>query len=158
MSSAQARAAASAALSPVPPIQGDAKQLQQVVVNIMTNAGQAIGHAPGKIAVSLSADGREQLRLSVADSGCGMDEATKARVFEPFFTTKEKGEGTGLGLAISRRLARLMGGEIWVHSEAGRGSEFHFTAHLDFAPDRPDAAPPSPRSNRSPAALPPATT
>jgi PAS domain S-box-containing protein len=114
-------------LSGVPLVLGDPGQLQQVVVNMMTNAAQAIGGKIGKITVSLSTviEGRaSQVRLAIADSGCGMDEEILTRVFEPFFTTKNVGEGTGLGLAVVHGIVVSHGGRISVHSKPGEGCEF----------------------------------
>jgi two-component system cell cycle sensor histidine kinase/response regulator CckA len=110
-------------IAPVPPIAGDANQLQQVIVNLVTNAAHAIGERHGTITVGLRADGAA-LRLWVADTGCGMDEATKARIFEPFFTTKEVGKGTGLGLAVVHGIIKQHGGRIDVESAPGRGTRF----------------------------------
>jgi signal transduction histidine kinase len=106
-------------------VTGDPNQLHQVIVNLMTNAAQAIGDAMGVITIRLTPepDGA-QLRLSVSDSGCGMDETTKARLFEPFFTTKEVGKGTGLGLAVVHGMIKDHGGRIVVESAPGQGSRF----------------------------------
>jgi PAS domain S-box-containing protein len=110
---------------PTPAISGDPGQLQQVIVNVVTNAAHAIGQAPGKITVRLgpAADGAH-LCLSVADTGCGMDPATVARVFEPFFTTKPVGEGTGLGLSVAHGIIKAHGGRIEAASTPGEGSRF----------------------------------
>ena len=117
----------------VPPVLGDANQLTQVVVNLMTNAAQAIGEGAGTITIELSAlagddDRGATARLAVADTGCGMDDNTVARIFEPFFTTKEVGRGTGLGLAIVHGIIRSHGGRIEVDSRVGEFTEF--TIHL----------------------------
>jgi PAS domain S-box-containing protein len=112
-------------IATTPVITGDPGQLQQVIVNLMTNAAHAIGVAPGIIIVSLQleADGAH-LRLSIADTGCGMDEATVAHVFEPFFTTKPQGEGTGLGLSVVHGIIKTHGGRIEVKSTPGQGTRF----------------------------------
>jgi PAS domain S-box-containing protein len=110
---------------PTPAISGDPGQLQQVIVNVVTNAAHAIGQAQGKITVRLgpAADGAH-ICLSVADTGCGMDATTRARVFEPFFTTKPVGEGTGLGLSVAHGIIKAHGGRIEVASTPGEGSRF----------------------------------
>jgi PAS domain S-box-containing protein len=122
-------------ISEVPPLLGDAGELHQVIVNLVTNAAQAIGSDVGKITVRLWTDReadaspevqekRRLVRLSVADTGCGMDRATADRVFEPFFTTKDVGQGTGLGLSVVHGIATGHGGTITVRSTPGAGSEF----------------------------------
>jgi PAS domain S-box-containing protein len=112
-------------IAPTPAITGDPSQLKQVIVNMVTNAVQAIGQAQGSITVSSQPDADSALlRLSVADTGCGMDEATMARVFEPFFTTKPVGEGTGLGLSVAYGIVKAHGGRIEVTSTPGQGSRF----------------------------------
>jgi signal transduction histidine kinase len=99
----------------------------------MTNAAQAIGGAAGRITVSIWSAPEPpispQMRdvgpvvcLSIADTGCGMDEATLNRVFEPFFT--EVGDGTGLGLSVVHGIVNGHGGRITVRSSLGEGSEF----------------------------------
>jgi len=104
-------------------LQGDPGQLHQVIVNLVTNAMHAIGAAQGTITVSLETepDGAH-VRLSVSDTGCGMDEATRARIFEPFFTTKVVGQGTGLGLAVVHGIVTSHGGRIEVESAPGKGT------------------------------------
>jgi PAS domain S-box-containing protein len=114
-----------ATIHATPVVEGDPGQLYQVIINLVTNAAEAVGASPGTITVSLrpEADGT-RLRLSVADTGCGMDETTKARIFEPFFTTKEVGKGTGLGLAVVHGIVKDHGGRIEVESTPGRGTRF----------------------------------
>jgi PAS domain S-box-containing protein len=119
-------------IAPVPPVTGDPSQLHQVIVNLVTNAAHAIGEAHGTVSVGLRADGAA-LRLWVADTGCGMDEATKARIFEPFFTTKTVGKGTGLGLAVVHGIVKAHGGRIEVESTPGRGTRFDVILPLPAA-------------------------
>ena len=116
---------------------GDATQLHQVLMNLCTNAIQAMGE-DGTLRVALEAadaDAERALahgtlqpgpyvRLTVEDTGPGMDEATIARIFEPFFTTKEVGKGTGLGLSLIYGIVTDSGGGIDVTSALGRGSTF----------------------------------
>jgi signal transduction histidine kinase len=107
----------------VPLILADPGQIQQVVVNLVTNAVQAIGDRMGTITVSISKNG-SSIRLRIADTGCGMDAETIDRIFEPFFTTKNVGEGTGLGLSVVHGIVTNHGGVIEVDSQPGRGTEF----------------------------------
>jgi PAS domain S-box-containing protein len=121
-------------IAPTPLILGDAGQWHQVIVNLVTNAAQAIGETHGTISVLLRAepDGRH-LRLTVADTGCGMDEGTRARIFEPFFTTKEVGQGTGLGLSVVHGIVTSHGGRIDVESTPGRGTQIHIVLPIPAA-------------------------
>ncbi|HEY8039647.1 MAG TPA: ATP-binding protein [Polyangiaceae bacterium] len=109
-------------------------QLEQVLLNLAVNARDAMpsgGHLtirtvvqPRSTSPRGGATGR-QVRISVADSGTGMDATTRARIFEPFFTTKEQGKGTGLGLATVFGIVSQCGGTVEVESELGKGSTFH---------------------------------
>jgi PAS domain S-box-containing protein len=112
---------------PVPPIEGDAGQLRQVVLSLVTNASESLGQNEGTIAVRLGETQTEQppgrfAVIEVTDTGCGMDEATRARIFEPFFSTKFTGRG--LGLAAVLGIVRGHGGQIVVESAPGKGSTF----------------------------------
>jgi len=118
----------------VPPLFGDPTQLHQVVVNLVTNAAQAIGDKAGQIRISVRSPieqtaspqtpgGERLIYMSIADSGCGMDAGTIDRIFEPFFTTREVGEGTGLGLSVVHGIVAGHGGTIIVHSQPGEGTE-----------------------------------
>jgi signal transduction histidine kinase len=120
-----------------PPLLGDSNQLHQVVVNLVTNAAQAIGEGHGTISVGLRPESHG-VHIWVADTGCGMDEATQARIFEPFFTTKAVGMGAGLGLAVVHGIVKSHGGRIDVRSTPGKGS--HFDLRLPLAPPEASAA------------------
>jgi signal transduction histidine kinase len=118
-------------------VKGDATHLHQVVMNLCTNAIQAMSEG-GTLRVALDVVDIAALRvlrhgmlgpgrhacLVVEDSGRGMDEATLSRIFEPFFTTKEAGRGTGLGLSIVYTIVTDMGGSIEVKSAARQGTRF----------------------------------
>ena len=115
----------------IPPVLADAGQIQQIIVNLVTNARQAIGNEQGTITIGVSlADDRSRgvggsaVLLRVADTGCGMDAETRDRIFEPFFTTKDVGEGTGLGLSVVHGIVTDHGGWIEVDSQPGKGTEF----------------------------------
>lgn len=116
----------------------DPTQIHQMVVNLCTNAYQAIGETGGLLEMSLDVlkvdsetiksypelQEGSYIEFTISDTGCGMDKATMERIFEPFFTTKEVGEGTGLGLATVHGFVTSLGGTIKVYSEPGKGSKF----------------------------------
>jgi signal transduction histidine kinase len=115
-----------------PPILVDPDELEHVLVNLVVNARDAMPSG-GRITISSAVapatetpDGRvaEQVVLSVADTGTGIDESTRARIFEPFFSTKPEGVGTGLGLATAYGSVAAWGGSIEVDSELGSGTTF----------------------------------
>jgi signal transduction histidine kinase len=119
------------AIEAVPPVFGDPSQLHQIVINFVVNASHAIGDGMGTITVSLTAampaaeeNGQAWICLSVRDTGCGMNEATRQRVFEPFFTTKPVGVGTGLGLSVVHGIVVQHGGRVTVESRVGVGTRF----------------------------------
>jgi signal transduction histidine kinase len=105
----------------VPAVMGDAGALNQVFLNLLKNAAEAIEGEGGAIHVVASGE-EAQVVVRVRDTGPGMEAAEKARLFEPFYTTKGAGEGTGLGLSMSRRIVERHGGSIEIESEPGDGT------------------------------------
>jgi CheY-like chemotaxis protein len=136
----------------------DANQIEQVLMNLCTNAWQALEGKPGRIEIRLEAvwldaaatqglGGLEPgnfARLTVTDNGVGMDEVTRARIFEPFFTTKEPGQGTGLGLAVVHGIVKGHNGAIEVRSAPGKGTTI--TVHLPVSAELADAMQAAPES------------
>lgn len=110
----------------MPSIQSDASQLQQVFLNLFTNAIDAHESKPyGTIRITSKYDQAEAgIEITVADTGCGLSEENINRIFDPFYTTKPVGKGTGLGLSICYTIIKNLGGNITVHSEKGQGTEF----------------------------------
>jgi PAS domain S-box-containing protein len=121
------------------PVLADSSQIHQVLMNLCTNAKQAIGGGYGRITVNLSEVQITEknigdmlplqklgnyIYLEVTDSGCGMDQKLMERIFDPFFSTKIKDHGTGLGLAVVHGIVKKHGGEIFVDSTLGEGSTF----------------------------------
>ncbi|MGQ0714296.1 MAG: ATP-binding protein [Gemmatimonadaceae bacterium] len=106
----------------LPPACIDRVQLGQVVLNLLTNAVQAMADKQGTLIVRAELEGSERLRLDVGDTGSGIRPDDARRIFEPLFTTKAR--GIGLGLAVSRSLVHANGGEITFSSEIGRGTTF----------------------------------
>ncbi|MDY7233269.1 sensor histidine kinase [Hyalangium rubrum] len=109
----------------LPPVQGDASRLEQVVLNLLINATQAIpeGHVDqNEIRVSARLDEQGRVVVAVSDTGAGIPADVLPRIFEPFFTTRSVGMGTGLGLSICHSYVQAMGGEIRVRSELGQGT------------------------------------
>lgn len=111
---------------------GDPRQIQQVLLNLISNACQAMGEGGGEIALTAEVagalGGRENLLIRVADNGGGIVEAIRESIFEPFFTTREN--GTGLGLAIVRQLVESHEGEVRVDSVVGEGTVFTISLPL----------------------------
>ena len=128
-------------------VHADATQIEQVLINLCTNAWHALQGRAGRVGVGAEPvvlDADEALRLGglpagcyahlwVSDDGCGMDRAMQARIFEPFFTTKPVGQGTGLGLAVAHGIAATHHGAITVQSDKGAGSTFHLYLPLTAA-------------------------
>ena len=119
-------------------VHADATQIQQVLMNLCTNAWHALADGAGHIRIGLEPvhfgellpapaglEAGRHAHLWVSDDGCGMDASTRERIFEPFFTTKPVGQGTGLGLSVVHGILAAHHGAIRVDSEPGRGSTFH---------------------------------
>jgi two-component system NtrC family sensor kinase len=123
----------------LPPVLGNASQLEQVLVNLLSNAFDAITRtagAAGTVPVPAQARGAIEVRtsmvggsleLEVADTGLGIDDADLTKIFDPFFTTKEEGRGSGLGLAVSYAIVREHGGRIAARNRPGGGALFVVT-------------------------------
>jgi len=124
-------------LGEIPSITGSASQVNQVLLNLLTNAAQAMDKPEGRIEVSTRREGREAIAIEVSDNGKGITPAVLSRIFDPFFTTKEVGKGTGLGLSIAYKIVAQHGGRIDVRSEPGVGSIF--TVILPVRPPEPVA-------------------
>jgi PAS domain S-box-containing protein len=139
----------------------DATQIHQVLLNLCTNAWQALRGSTGRIEVGLetrqldSSDAMQlgalppglYIHLCVRDNGCGMEESVRERIFEPFFTTKPRGEGTGLGLAVVHGIVDDHHGAISLESAPGQGSTFHvylpgLPADADAGDERGETAAP----------------
>jgi len=118
------------AIATLPPVQGDAERLLQVLANLIGNALRFTERG-GRVTVSARVDG-DDVEVSVADTGAGIPSANLPRIFERYWTVRgnaPKG-GTGLGLAIARSIVEAHGGRIWAESEVGKGSTFRFTVRV----------------------------
>ena len=133
-------------------IQGDENQLLQVIMNLVTNAAEAIGEKEGEIVVSSKVENFDKptlekidpeqnlkegnyLRLDVSDTGCGMDKETAAKIFDPFYTTKDTGHG--LGLSAVKGIVKLHNGTMYLESQQGFGTTFTVLLPTIIADDKP---------------------
>jgi len=112
----------------LPPVRGDKVQLQQVVLNLLLNAFEAMRDSPANervVAVRVQLEGVLTVRVSVRDSGTGLTGDKLDKIFQPFYTTKR--DGLGMGLSISRSIIEAHGGRLWVENNPDRGATFYFT-------------------------------
>ena len=126
-------------------VEGDPGRLRQIILNLVSNAIKFTHH--GEVALKVQIESEEHdtrvLRFTVTDTGIGISAEKQTLVFSPFTqadsSTTRKYGGTGLGLTISARLVAMMGGDIWLESEIGKGTQFHFTVRLKVLDTRSDS-------------------
>lgn len=123
------------ALGDVPAITCSPSQVSQVLLNLVTNAAQAIDKPRGLITVTTRPSAPDSIAIDVADNGKGIASDALQNIFDPFFTTREDGQGTGLGLSIAHKIVSEHGGRIDVRSQVGVGSTFTVTLPLQPPPD-----------------------
>jgi C4-dicarboxylate-specific signal transduction histidine kinase len=112
----------------LPPIRGDRVQLQQVLINLILNAGDAMSQATGNARTLTLRSSRAEdnaVEIAVADTGCGIAPGCEEKLFEPYHTTKA--HGLGLGLSLSRSIVRAHGGRLWAENRATGGATFRCT-------------------------------
>lgn len=122
----------------IPKTIADAHQLQQVFLNVITNAEQAMldAHGKGRLTIRTSAKTNTGvITVEIADDGPGIPEKHLRRIFDPFFTTKEVGKGTGLGLSLSYGMIKEHGGDIYVKNRMGKGAHFFIEIPVIHEPD-----------------------
>ena len=113
----------------VPDILADRVQLQQVFMNLMLNAIEAMKDAGGQMTIKAGLNQDDQLLISISDTGVGLPLENTERIFDAFHTTKP--QGTGMGLAITRSIMESHGGRIWATPNRGGGATFHFTLPVE---------------------------
>jgi signal transduction histidine kinase len=111
-------------LAELPSITCSPSQVNQVLLNLVTNAAQAMDKPRGHIRLATRREGVDFIAIEVTDNGRGITQDALPRIFDPFYTTKEVGKGTGLGLTIAYKIVSQHGGRIDVRSEVGSGSTF----------------------------------
>ncbi len=124
----------------LPMVRGHADQLQQVLMNLMINAQDAMEGKSGTVTITTARCDARRIEVRVADTGPGIPKEIQGKLFEPFFTTKPRGKGTGLGLAVTYGIVKDHGGEIRLHSEPGHGATFIITLPLVRSDEDPKTA------------------
>jgi signal transduction histidine kinase/CheY-like chemotaxis protein len=129
-------------------IRGDANQLQQVLLNLIINAQQAISahRGYGSVRILLAPAGTDRIHLAVEDDGPGVPESERAQIFRPFYTAKPSGQGTGLGLSICAEIVRAHGGTVWVDNLPDGGAAFRLELPSLAAADRARGEEPVPEN------------
>jgi len=117
----------------IPSCRGNANQLQQVLMNLMINAQQAMSGKSGTVKLTARSLQQGGVELRVSDTGPGIAKEIRERIFDPFFTTKPAGQGTGLGLSVTYGIVKEHGGEIRLESEEGEGTTFVITLPVSTA-------------------------
>ena len=118
----------------LPTAQGDTREFQQVIFNLINNSAAAVPAIGGRITITVCKI-KDEIEINIIDNGIGIPERIKPHIFDPFFTTKEVGKGTGLGLSISYDIVRKHQGKITVESVPGQGAQF--TVFLPSSPKTP---------------------
>jgi signal transduction histidine kinase len=119
----------------LPRVMADRVQLQQVLLNLMLNAIEAMRDNSGDLTIRSEPSHDERLLISVSDTGSGLPADKADQIFNAFFTTKP--QGSGMGLAISRSIVESYGGRLWANANNGRGATFHFTLPAEIAASSP---------------------
>jgi len=125
------RATVSTNFGDIPKIFCSPPHISQVILNLISNAVQAMGDRHGAISISTACHDHQMVKLEIADNGCGIPLEIQGKIFEPFFTTKEIGQGTGLGLSIVRKIIDAHNGTISVTSSGSEGTRFTIFLPID---------------------------
>jgi PAS domain S-box-containing protein len=136
-------------------VRGSAARLSQVLLNLLVNAAHAIAAGrmeSNEVRISTRAIAGERVRITVSDTGQGIDRTLIGRIFDPFVTTKPMGQGTGLGLYVCHNIVQSLGGTIWVECQLGQGSKFHVDLPL-AVPDGPRPREPELAGHEGPVGL-----
>src|ERR1700683_2847752 len=126
-------------------VEGDPGRLRQIILNLVSNAMKFTHHGEVMLKGERKSEERDThvIRFTVADTGIGIPAEKRLSIFSPFTqadsSTTRKYGGTGLGLSISAHLVAMMGGRMWLDSEVGKGTQFHFTARLKVLDKRPES-------------------
>ena len=124
----------------LPSIRGDRVQLQQVLINLIVNAGDAMAERPQSLRVLTLRTSRAEdyVQISVSDTGCGIPPGREEKIFEPYHSTKP--QGLGVGLSLSRSIVVAHGGRLWAQNQSAGGAVFHVTIPQWRAKESMDAS------------------